>query len=183
VAGGGTMLRLTGDLAGMPAALLGSMFLSALLSHLAAAGADGRRADVRRTVVRSVLAVGALFTLAAGLMFALRYPLIRLAYGRGAMDAAALAAMAEILPYHLVGLAPFGVLLVLARAHVSLGNSRIMIGMGALNAIANLALDLALGRALGLAGIALATSLVNGLVAAVFWLRFDRCLRRADLLQ
>src|SRR5581483_3391122 len=99
------------------------------------------------------------------------------------MDAAALDTMTRILPYHLIGLAPFGVLLVLARAHISLGNSRIMIGMGALNAGVNLALDLVLGRALGLAGIALATSLVNGLVAAVFWLRFDRCLRRAAALQ
>jgi putative peptidoglycan lipid II flippase len=183
IVGGGTMLRLTGDLAGMPAALLGSTFLSVLLSHLSIAGAEGRRREVRRTVVRSVLVVAGVLGVAAALLFVARVPVVRLIYGRGVMDASALDAMARILPYHLIGLAPFGVLLVLVRAHVSLGNSRIMAGMGLANAGVNLALDLVLGRVLGLGGIALATSLVNVVVAGVFWLRFVRCLRRRAVPQ
>jgi putative peptidoglycan lipid II flippase len=180
IVGGGTMLRLSGDLASFPASLLSSTFLSVLLSHLAAAGADGRRHELRRTVVRSVVAVALVFGVTALGICLVRAPLVTLVYGRGAMDAAALARMAHLLPYHLAGLAPFGIVLVLARAHVSLGNSRILVGMGALNAAANLALNLALVGALGLEGIALATSVVNGLMAWIFWIRLQRRLRAPE---
>ena len=180
IVGGGTILRLSGDLAGFPASLLSSTFLSVLLSHLAAAGADGRRFELRRTVVRSILVVAAVFGAVALGLFALRVPLVTLVYGRGAMDAAALARMAHLLPYHLVGLVPLGIVLVLSRAHVSLGNSRILVGVGVFNAVSNLVLNLVFVRVLGLEGIALATSVVSALVAGVFWIRLGRCLRAAE---
>ena len=181
IIGGGTMLRLSGDLSSFPASLLSSTFLSVLLSHLAAAGADGRRFELRRTVLRSVLGVTMVFGVVALALGALRVPLVTLVYGRGAMDAAALARIAHLLPYHLVGLVPFGIVLVLARAHVSLGNSRILIGMGTLNAAANLFLNVVFAHWLGLEGIALATSAVNVVVAWVFWVRLGHRLRAAEL--
>ena len=101
IVGGGTMLRLSGDLSSFPASLLSSTFLSVLLSHLAAAGADGRRFELRRTVVRSVLGVTLVFGVVALALGALRVPLVTLVYGRGAMDAAALARIA-----HLAALSP-----------------------------------------------------------------------------
>ena len=180
IVGGGTILRLSGDLAGFPASLLSSTFLSVLLSHLAAAGADGRRFELRRTVVRSILVVAAVFGAVAVGLWALRTPLVTLVYGRGAMDAAALARMAHLLPYHLVGLVPLGIVLVLSRAHVSLGNSRILVGVGVFNAVSNLVLNLLFVRVLGLEGIALATSVVSALVAWVFWIRLGRTLRAAE---
>jgi len=179
IVGGGTMLRLSGDLGHAGTSFLGPVFLSILLSHLAEAGAarDHRRfhAVLRRSLVSVGAALGALAIL--GTVF--REPLVRLVYGRGAMDAAALARMAELLPYHLAGMAPLGVAMVLARAHVSLGNSRILIGMGTLNALANLTLNFILVRPLGLAGIALSTSLVSAVVAVVFWVRLRRVAPRA----
>lgn len=181
IVGGGTMLRLAGDLSSFPASLLSSTFLSVLLSHLAAAGADGRRFELRRTVERSVLGVTLVFGAVALALALLRVPLVTLVYGRGAMDAPALARIAHLLPYHLVGLVPFGIVLVLARAHVSLGNSRILVGMGILNAAANLVLNIMLSHWLGLEGIALATSAVNVVVAWLFWVRLGHRLRAADL--
>jgi putative peptidoglycan lipid II flippase len=175
------MLRLAGDLSSFPASLLSSTFLSVLLSHLAAAGADGRRFELRRTVLRSVLGVSLIFGVVALALGALRVPLVTLVYGRGAMDAVALARIAHLLPYHLIGLVPFGIVLVLARAHVSLGNSRILVGMGTLNAAANLALNVVLAHWLGLEGIALATSAVNVIVAGVFWVLLARRLRAAGM--
>ena len=64
--------------------------------------------------------------------------------------------------------------MILARAHVSLGNSRILVGMGAINAVLNLALNFILVKPLGLAGIALSTSIVSAVVAVVFWIRLER---------
>jgi len=92
---------------------------------------------------------------------------------RGAMDAGGVDRMARLLPYHLVGLAPFGVLLVLARAHVSMKNSGIMLGMGALNAVLNVSFNALLMKAIGLEGIALSTSCVQLAIALVFWFRFE----------
>jgi len=60
-------------------------------------------------------------------------------------------------------------LLVLARGHVALQNTRIMLPLGILNASLNLAFDLLFVRAFGLQGIAFATSLVHMVIAVVFW--------------
>jgi peptidoglycan biosynthesis protein MviN/MurJ (putative lipid II flippase) len=89
------------------------------------------------------------------------------------MDAAGIERMARILPYHLVGLAPFGALLVLVRAHVAVQNSRIMFSMGVLNAALNGALDVVLMPVLGLEGLALSTSCTHAIVAVVFAVRLD----------
>ncbi len=93
------------------------------------------------------------------------------------MDRAGVARIAGILPWALVGAAPFGALLVLARAHVALQNSRIMPSMGLLNSVLNASLNAALVGALGLGGLALATSLTYAIVAVVFWVRLPRAAR------
>ena len=74
----------------------------------------------------------------------------------------------------LAGAAPFGALLVLARAHVARQNSRIMPSAGVLNATLNAAFNLALIGPLGLSGIALSTSITYFVVAVVFWVRLPR---------
>jgi putative peptidoglycan lipid II flippase len=89
------------------------------------------------------------------------------------MDAAGVERMAALMPYHLVGLVPFGALLVLSRAHVAVKNGGIMVGMGILNAGANLVLNVVLSRVLGLEGLALSTACVHFLVAIVFWFRLE----------
>jgi len=81
--------------------------------------------------------------------------------------------MIRILPYHLVGLAPFGLLLVLARAHVAVKNSGIMLGMGALNAMLNASFNLFFLKVMGLEGLALSTSCVQAVITVVFWFRFE----------
>ena len=93
------------------------------------------------------------------------------------MDQGAIDAMATILPYALLGVAPFGALLVLARAHVALQNVRIMIPMGILNVTLNASLDFVLFFALGLRGVALSTSLMQLAIAGVFWWLLQRRLR------
>ena len=97
------------------------------------------------------------------------------------MDAAGVERMIELMPYHLVGVAPFGALLVLARAHVALKNSRIMVSMGLINACSNVLFDVVLLRPLGLKGVALSTSLVHTVVAIVFYVRLESRLAREGL--
>jgi putative peptidoglycan lipid II flippase len=174
VVGGGTMLRYSGDVATLPTSLLQAALLPVLLSHLSDHFARREIAGIRRTVVRALLAVCGALLAATALLWIVRGPLLRFVFLRGQMDAEGVERMVHILPYHLVGLAPFGALLVLARAHVALKNSSIMLSMGILNASCNAVFNVVLLRFLGLEGIALSTSCVQAAVAIVFWFRLER---------
>jgi putative peptidoglycan lipid II flippase len=173
VVGGGTMLRLTGDVSSLPTSLLQAALLPVLLSHLADDFAAGRSDTLRATVRHALASVGAILVASALLLYFVRAPLLRLLFAHGAMDAGGVERMIRLFPYHLVGLPAFGALLVLARAHVAIKNSGIMIGMGALNATLNAVFNVVLLKAIGLEGIALSTSCVYVVIAIVFWVRLD----------
>lgn len=174
VVGGGTMLRLSGDVASVPTSLLQAALFPVLLSHLSELGAKNDLVSFRRMVRRALLTVTAILVLAALLLFAVRFPLLRLVFLHGEMDAAGVDRMAKLLPYHLVGLPAFGALLVLVRAHVAIKNSRIMVSMGIINAASNAIFNLILLKVIGLEGLALATSCVYCAVALVFYVRLQR---------
>lgn len=173
VVGGGTLLRYSGDVASLPTSILQVTLLPVLLSHLADDFAARDVAKIRATVRRAIAWVFLVMTVAAIALFLVRGPLMRFVFLRGEMDASGVDRMIRLLPYHLVGLAPFGVLLVLARAHVAVQNSRIMLSMGILNAGLNAAFNVVLLKAIGLEGIALSTSCVQLAIAIVFWFRFE----------
>lgn len=171
VAGGGTLLKLSSDIASVPTSLLQAALLPVLLTHLSEQGAAGDAARLRTTIGRTMSVVVGAMTICAGVMWIARVPMIELLLAHGAMDPGGVDRMTRLLPYHLVGLVPFGALLVLARAHVAVQNSRIMVSMGVLNAILNLVLDVLLVRPLGLEGLAFATSATYAVVALVFAVR------------
>lgn len=174
IVGAGTMLRYSGDVALVPTSLLQAALLPVLLSHLSDDFARRDLTTFRRTVVRSLTTVTALLLVATAIFWTFRAPILRFVFLRGEMDAEGVDRMIRLLPYHLVGLAPFGALLVLARAHVALKNSGIMIGMGLLNAGCNAAFNVVLLKLLGLEGIALSTSCVHLAIAVVFWFQFEK---------
>jgi putative peptidoglycan lipid II flippase len=173
VAGGVTLLKLSNDVATLPTSVAQAALLPVLISHLSEDFARRDLPTLRHTVVRALVTVTAILLAASAVLYAVRGPLLRLVFLHGEMDAAGVERMAHIFPYHLVGLAPFGALLVLARAHVATKNGGIMLSMGILNATANLVGNVILLQFLGLEGIALSTSLVQLVVAVVFWFRFD----------
>jgi putative peptidoglycan lipid II flippase len=178
VIGGGTLLRYSIDVAMAPTSLLQAVLFPVLLSHLSRDVAEARLDRFRSTLLRSLIVVTVLLSLVEVVLIAYRVPLLQLAFLRGAMDAAGVERMTRVFPYHVLGLAPFGALLILARAHVALKNSRIMVSMGALNAALNAFFNLLLVRFMGLEGIALSTSLVQLVVAAVFFLRLETGVQR-----
>lgn len=172
VAGGGTLLKLSGDIASIPTSLLQASLLPVLLTHLSENFATRNVTRLRSTLRSTLAAVIAVLATASAALWLAREPLLHALFAHGAMDARGVQRMTRLLPYHLVGLVPFGVLLVFARAHVSIQNSRIMLSMGLLNAALNAGINLALIGSLGLEGLALATSITYAAVAAVFAARF-----------
>lgn len=182
IVGAGTMLRYSGDVAMVPTSLLQAALLPVLLSHLSEDFAKRDLTTFRRTVVRSLATVSALLIAATVIFWIFRAPILRFVFLRGEMDAEGVDRMIRLLPYHLVGLAPFGALLVLARAHVALKNSGIMIGMGLLNAGCNAVFNVVLLKLMGLEGIALSTSCVQLAIAVIFWFQLEGALKRAHAL-
>lgn len=177
VLGAGMMLRYSNDVAMVPTSLLQAALLPVLLSHLSDDFARRDLMTFRRTVVRSLLVVSGLLIAASAIFWASAAPILRFVFLRGEMDEAGVERMIHLMPYHLVGLAPFGALLVLARAHVALKNSGIMIGMGIFNAGCNAVFNVILLQVLGLEGIALSTSCVQLAVAIVFWVKLEQRLQ------
>jgi len=130
--------------------------------------------------VRSALVtVGGFLGLATLGMWVARRPLLGLLFGAGAMDPDGLQHLSSVFRFQILGLVPFGLLLVLARTHVSLGNSRIMFGMGLLNVGLNVMFNLSLLPLLGVEGVALSTSLVQAVVAVAMALQLRRFYARA----
>jgi putative peptidoglycan lipid II flippase len=175
VVGGGTLLRYASDVTSLPTSILQAVLFPVLLTRLARE--VKRPAEFAATTRRTLAAVIALLAGLSALLVAFRMPLCTLLFLHGAMDRSGVARIAGILPWALAGAAPFGALLVLARAHVAQQNSRIMPGMGVLNSTLNAAFNLILVGPLGLAGIALSTSLTYVVVAVVFWIRLPRAAR------
>jgi putative peptidoglycan lipid II flippase len=182
VVGGGTLLRYSQDIATSPTPILAASLLPVLLSHLSTHATEGNLDKVRRTVRKSLAVVALALGAVAVFLFLVRRPLMEFVFLRGEMDAAGVERMIRLVPYHLVGIPSFGALLVLAKAHVAIKNSRIMIGMGALNAGLNLFFDVILAKAIGLEGIALATSCVHTAIAIVFFMRFESRLAQARVM-
>jgi putative peptidoglycan lipid II flippase len=173
VAGGGTLLKLSGDVASVPTSLLQAALLPVLLSHLSEDFACRDVVRIRATVRRNLAAVLVVLAAASAGLWLAREPLVRALFAHGAMDPRGVDRMASLLRYHLVGVVPFGALLVLARAHVAVQNSRIMVAMGLLNATLNAGLNVAFVGVLGLEGLALATSVTYAIVATVFAVRLE----------
>ncbi|MBK8216198.1 MAG: hypothetical protein IPK71_20910 [Myxococcales bacterium] len=165
VAGGGTILRLTGDVGSLPTSILQAAMLSVLLTHLSEDSAKRDYLAFRAKTTRAVRVAFASLAASCVVLYAIRAPLLRVVFLHGAMDGEGVSRMAEVLPYYLVGIPPFGVLLVLVRAHVAAQNSGIMVRMGILNAALNFLGNAILGKLFGLPGIALSTSLVHALLA------------------
>jgi len=172
VVGGGTLVRYANDVASLPTSVLQATVFPVLLTRLSHEA--NHRTRFLATTRRTLLTVGALLLILSVLVIAVRRPLISLLFLHGVMDRGGVDRIAEILPWAVIGAAPFGALLVLARAHVALQNSRIMPGMGLLNSTLNAGLNALLVGFMGLSGIALSTSITYLVVAIVFWVRLPR---------
>ena len=150
VVGGGTLLRYATDVASLPTSILQATLFPVLLTRLAREATHP--AAFAATTRRTLAAVVSLLVGFSALLVAFRTPLCSLLFLHGAMDPAGVARIAGILPWALAGAAPFGALLVLARAHVARQNSRIMPGMGVLNSALNALFNVIFVGALGLWG-------------------------------
>ncbi len=159
----------------VPVAVVGQAIAAAALPTLARLWAEGRAAELNATLLRTLQAGLALAVVAAAGCFALARPLVQLVYQRGAFGAADTAAVAAILALLCLAVPAWIAQQIAARAFYARADTWRPMLLGTVVALAAIPLYLALGRAMGVRGLALAPAIgmsVNALatLALARWL-------------
>jgi putative peptidoglycan lipid II flippase len=143
---------------------------------LASLAAEGRRDELRRTVLVSVSTSLAVAGLAAGLVVALARPLVRLAYQYGQFGEDDTTAVAGFLVLYALSIPFWATHQVFTRAFYSYRRMWLPVGIGTAVTLVAIPLYLVAARGLGAPGIALASTVSVGLYAvaiAVAWFRTE----------
>lgn len=151
----------------LPWALIGASLFTVILSYWSQMVAEDDQGRLGPALQDSLLALTYLMVPLTVLFVVLRYPLVRLILERGHFDARATAQTALALGYLALGLVPYYVNSLLARAYLALQDTRTPVLLGIANAALNLTLDLALVEPLAIGGIALSSSLTLATIATV----------------
>ncbi len=153
-----------------PVGIFAISIATAVFPSLARHAASGARDDLRamasvglRTTVFTILPVTAL-------ALALRGPLIRVLFERGLFTSTATGAVAASFAAFAVGLPAFAAYYVVTRTYYALHDMATPVRIGIVMIALNALLDYLLMQVLGVAGIALATSIVGHVnVATLLW--------------
>jgi len=154
----------------IPAGLLGSGFLTVVLTHWSLNFQETDAEKLRDNVYLTIrlLAGGAL--IASLVLYALRYPLVSLALGWGRIPQESLRQVAQLYGVYLLGLLPNTIGLVFGRAHLVLRNTRVLLETALVGVGALLLLNALLVPRFGLTGIAMATAgCYTAYAAYLFW--------------
>ncbi len=163
-----------------PAGIFAISIATAVFPTLARHAAAGARDDLRtmssvglRTTIFTILPVTAL-------ALALRGPLIRVLFERGQFTADATGAVAASMAAYAVGLPAFAAYYVVTRTYYALHDMATPVRIGVSMIVLNAVLDYVLMQVMGVAGVALATSIVGYINVALLLGGLRRKLGRID---
>ncbi|MCX6465528.1 MAG: murein biosynthesis integral membrane protein MurJ, partial [Pseudonocardiales bacterium] len=147
--------------------LLVATLMAALYPRLAAAVPPARRAELRGLVARGIAVLTVVMVPIGTGMALAATPLVRLVYGYGAFDDAAVALTASAAGVFAVGIPVLAVREVAARTCYALGDGTVPVASAVAGVVVNVGLDLLLAPPFGVAGIAAATVAAAVVAAAV----------------
>jgi len=145
----------------IPVTFLTTGLIVTLLSHWSSVYYKWGSHKLREEVKKAVKVAGILALLITVLLLFFHQPIVNLAFGRGAFDKARLPEVGWVWVCYLFGFLPYIVGRIYVQAHLVLKNTRVlMIAAFCLNGL-NILFNYLLMKPLGVAGIALATSLTS----------------------
>ena len=144
----------------IPSAILISAFAKTFMPLLCEYGAAGDQEEIRKFISKSIRLVAFATIPIAILLFIFRTPLISFLFQRGAFDASDTYLTSSAFLFYDVGLVALCLNIILLGVFYALQDAATPLRIALINAVLNVVLDLILIRWLGLAGIALATSLI-----------------------
>ena len=162
----------------VPVAVVGQAIAAAALPTLSRLFAEGRHGALNQLVLRTLQTSLALAVLAGAGCFALARPLVALVYQRGAFGADDTAQVAAILALLCFAVPAWITQQIIARAFYARADTWRPMLLGTVVALASIPLYLALGRADGVRGLAIASA-VGMSVSAVATLAWARWLHGA----
>ncbi len=137
-----------------------------ILPRLSEIAARHDRQQLRRALMRYLVAAAALAIPVTVALICYSQPLIRLVFRNGALSGEQTAMVAEVQSYALLQL-PFSFLLaILSRTAAALKASHVLVPLSVCALVVNIFADLLFMRIFGVAGIALSTAMVQGLLMA-----------------
>jgi putative peptidoglycan lipid II flippase len=172
-------------LAGLPIALLGQAVGQATFPRLAASGEAGEWRALRRTLIRSLMAVLALALPAAGALLLLGRPVIRILFEHGQFDAAAGDLTYRVLSVYAVGLPAYVMTEVVTRGLIALRDTRTSLATNTAQLLARTALVALFIERLGVLAIPLAFAATASLetvalATMLFWRLRSRIAQEGD---
>lgn len=165
----------------VPVAVVGQAIAAAALPTLSRLFAEGNRSELNRVVLRTLQTSLALAVLAAAGCLALARPLVHLVYQRGAFGPGDSAQVAAILALLCFAVPAWVTQQIIARAFYARSDTWRPMLLGTVVALASIPLYLALGRADGVRGLAIASAL-GMTVSALATLAWARWLHGAPAL-
>jgi len=177
-------LNYAGKLMNLPMGIFALAISTAIFPTLSEQALQGERRELGLTLTRGLKLV-LLITLpaAAGLM-ALKTPIVKLLFERGAFDQVATQMTAEALFYFCLGMFAMAMIMVITRAYYALGDVRTPLCLGLLSIAVNVVASIALMPSLGHSGLALANTLAavfNALAMYLLLRKHLSCLYVRDL--
>ena len=130
-----------------------------------------------KTAARLVLGISIIVVV---ILFILRKLLIRLAFGRGEFDPLYLQAIQWPFVFYLFGLIPYVVGSMFTRAHLVLKNTPLLMRLCFLNVVLNIVLNYVLMRRLGIAGIALSTTITVTIITVLLFYYLGKKIREGN---
>lgn len=143
----------------LPIGVFGVSVASASTPAISRLVASGERDAVRTTIAHAISLMALLNVPATLGLIVLATPIVRVIFEHGSFTAADTAATASALRFYAVGLVGYSVVRIVSPAFYALGRSRTPVMVSAASVAVNVALNLALVRAMGYQGLALGTSI------------------------
>lgn len=145
----------------IPATFISSGLMVTLLSHWSSRYHDSGQQGLKNDITKAIKVIVFAMLPITFLLILFRQPIVRLAFGWGAIDSTNLTEVRSVWMYYLFGMVPYLVGIVYFQAHLVLKNTKILMICGFSRCILNIILNLVLMKWLGICGIALSTSIIH----------------------
>ncbi|MFB3895731.1 MAG: lipid II flippase MurJ [bacterium] len=145
----------------IPVTFLASGFMVTFLAHWSERYQTGGETQLKRDVHRAVAFIGVISIILTTLLFFTKGYLVSLIYGHGKFPYELTSNVAIVFGYYLLGLTPYFLSQVYVRAFLTMKDTKVLLLSGVLRGLGTIIFSLCLMRIMGIAGIALATTIAT----------------------
>jgi putative peptidoglycan lipid II flippase len=172
--GGISSLNYASKLNGTIQAIFISSVVVVLFPAISKMAAEQKMEELKGYIQKAmIIIVLFILPLTVGMMIFAR-PIVMLLYGRGAFDAAAINLTSVSLFFYSIGMLGIGLREILTRAYYSLQSTRLPMINAIIGIVLNIILNLILSRFMGIAGLALATSISACITTTLLYIGLTR---------